>query len=95
MQKEKVGKKCTYVQKHKYAFSRICINMHFMCIICLNMHNGKYTILCKLKYAQNMQQYAVPNMQEICTNTQNMCIISPKICINMNFMCRCYMLDHV
>ena len=54
-----------------------------MCVICLNLHNSKYTIICKLKYPQNMQQYAVPNMQKICTNTQirniqNICIISPK-----------------
>ena len=40
--------------------------------ICLNMHKGKYAIICKLKYAEICTKYAVPNMQEIYTNNMHM-----------------------
>ena len=38
----------------------------------LNMHKGKYAIICKFKYAEICTKYAEPNMQEICTNMQIM-----------------------
>ena len=58
---------------YKYEFSK---NMHKCALyahICLSIQKERYNILCKLKYAKislNMEQCALPNMQEICTNMQ-------------------------
>ena len=82
---------------HKYAYEKyaiyvhnkpkICINMHLyadICVICLNMHEGKYAIICIFKYAEICTKYAAicsTKYAGICTNkkkrnTQYMCIIS-------------------
>ena len=82
---------------HKYAYEKyaiyvhnkpkICINMHLyadICVICLNMHEGKYAIICIFKYAEICTKYAAicsTKYAGICTNKQTrnmqyMCIIS-------------------
>ena len=44
-----------------------------MCVICLNMHEGKYAIICIFTYAEIFTKYAM-----LCSNMQY------KICRNMH-----------
>ena len=37
---------------HKYAFYML------ICVICLNIHEGKYAIICRFKYAEICMKYA-------------------------------------
>ena len=44
-----------------------------ICVICLNMHEGKYTIICSFKYAKICTKYATicsTKYAGICTNKQ-------------------------
>ena len=91
---------CQYAKpdmnKYEFKFSKICINMHqyalyaYLCIRCLNMHKGKYVIMCKLKYVQICKKVQCPqkyvsfvhlfekNMQKYARN------------VSMKFICKIY-----
>ena len=65
-------------------YAQICILFADIFVICLNMHEGKYAIICIFKYAEICTKYSAicsTKYAGICTNKQKrnmqyMCIIS-------------------
>ena len=76
MHKNAYEKYAIYVHNKPKIFI-ICILYADICVICLNMHEGKYAIICIFKYAGICRiKYAGICTNKQIRNMQYMCIIS-------------------